>query len=181
MSELGKNIEELAQQAVHDASTIEDMVAKLEGSSRKQRQLAAAVLDAISRIDASGLTAYTDQLADALNRPEAQTRWECLDTMTNIVPLESRLCDKAIPGAEGYPDFKMDKDFLDSQLKAMDKYPCAKYPGIEINYREGVVPTSPEYVTESLDAVMDHRFEGAVLSWNIMEAPDTHIACLGNR
>ncbi|MBR6416184.1 MAG: hypothetical protein IKS22_08785 [Bacteroidales bacterium] len=94
---------------------------------------------------------------------------------------EYDLLRKAIPGAEGYPEFKMDKDFLDSQLKAMDKYPCAKYPGIEINYREGVVPTSPEYVAESLDAVMDHRFEGAVLSWNIMEAPDTHIACLGNR
>ena len=100
MSELGKNIEELAQEAVHDDAVIADMVAKLGGSSRKQRQLAASVLNAISRIDAAGLTAYTDQLSDALNRPEAQTRWECLDAMTNIVPLESRLCDKAIPGAE---------------------------------------------------------------------------------
>lgn len=82
-------------------------------------------------------------------------------------------------GAEGYPEFAMDVDFLDSQLKAMEPYTCSKYPGIEINYREEVVSTSPEYVTESLETVMRHGFDGAVLSWNIMEAPDSHIACLG--
>ena len=91
---------------------------------------------------------------------------------------EYDLLRKAVPGAAGYPEFAMDVDFLDSQLKAMEPYPCAKYPGIEINYREGVVPTSPAYVTESLDAVLRHGFEGAVLSWNIMEAPQAHIACL---
>ena len=32
---------------------------------------------------------------------------------------------------------------------------------------------------ESLEAVLRHGFDGAVLSWNIMEAPDSHIACLG--
>ena len=92
---------------------------------------------------------------------------------------EYDLLRKAVPAATGYPDFAMDKAFLDSQLEAMAPYPCAKYPGIEINYREGVAPTSPEYVTESLDAVMAHRFDGAVLSWNIMEAPDAHVGCLG--
>jgi len=100
MSELGKNIEELAQMAIDDESFLADTVEKLGGSSRRQRQSAASVLNAISCIDASKLTNYTDQLNDALNRSEAQTRWECLDVFTNIVPLESRLCDKAIPGAE---------------------------------------------------------------------------------
>ena len=92
---------------------------------------------------------------------------------------EYDLLKKAVPGAEGYPDFAMDTDFLHSQLKAMEPYSCDKYPGIEINSREVVAPTSPEYVTESLDAVMQHGFDGAVLSWNIMEAPDSHIDCLG--
>ena len=92
---------------------------------------------------------------------------------------EYELLRKALPGATGYPDFAMDAAFLDSQLKAMEPYPCGKYPGIEINYREGVAETTPSYVTESLDAVMRHGFEGAVLSWNIMEAPEAHIACLG--
>jgi hypothetical protein len=92
---------------------------------------------------------------------------------------EYDLLKKAAPGAEGYPEFAMDVEFLESQLTAMEPYPCAKYPGIEINYRKDVVPTSPEYVTESLEAVMRHGFNGAVLSWNIMEAPVAHIACLG--
>ncbi len=94
---------------------------------------------------------------------------------------EYDLLRKAVPGAEGYPEFKMDVDFLDSQLKAIEPYACGKYPGIEINYREKVAPTSPEYVTESLAAVMRHGFNGAVLSWNVMEAPDSHISCLGER
>ena len=92
---------------------------------------------------------------------------------------EYELLLKAAPGATGYPAFAMDVDFLESQLQAMEPYPCGKYPGIEINYREGIAPTSPAYVTESLDAVMRFGFDGAVLSWNIMEAPDSHIACLG--
>ena len=91
---------------------------------------------------------------------------------------EYDLLKAALPEAEGFPAFAMDLEFLHSQLEAMEPYPCAKYPGIEINYREGVVPTSPEYVTESLSAVMSHGFSGAVLSWNIMEAPVAHIDCL---
>ena len=91
---------------------------------------------------------------------------------------EYDLLRKAVPDATGYPDFEMDVAFLESQLTAMEPYPCAKYPGIEINWRKDVVPTSPEYVTESLDAIMHHGFNGAVLSWNIMEAPEAHIACL---
>ncbi len=91
---------------------------------------------------------------------------------------EYDLLKKAVPGASGYPDFEMDVEFLESQLDAMADCPCAKYPGIEINYRSDIVPTSPSYVTESLGAIMRHGFSGAVLSWNIMEAPDAHIACL---
>ena len=91
---------------------------------------------------------------------------------------EYDLLKKALPGATGYPEFTMDLDFLNSQLEAMEPYSCAKYPGIEINFREGVAPTSPEYVTESLKSVMSHGFDGAVLSWNIMEAPVAHIDCL---
>ena len=91
---------------------------------------------------------------------------------------EYDLLRKAVPEATGYPDFRMDLDFLHSQLEAMEPYSCAKFPGIEINYREGIVPTSAEYVKESLRAVTGHGFDGAVLSWNIMEAPDAHIDCL---
>lgn len=88
---------------------------------------------------------------------------------------EYDLLRKAAPNATGYPDFKMDVDFLHSQLEAMKPYACGKYPGIEINYREGIAPTSPEYISESLKAVLSYGFDGAVLSWNIMEAPLSHL------
>lgn len=93
---------------------------------------------------------------------------------------EYELLRKAVPEATGYQDITMDRAFLDSQLKAMEPYPCAKYPGIEINYRADIVPTSPDYVVESLDEIKRHHFEGAVLSWNIMEAPDAHIRALSH-
>ena len=88
---------------------------------------------------------------------------------------EYDLLRKAAPTATGYPDFKMNVDFLHSQLEAMKPYACGKYPGIEINYRERIVPTSPEYISESLKAVLSYGFDGAVLSWNIMEAPMSHL------
>lgn len=91
---------------------------------------------------------------------------------------EYDLLKKTVPGATGYPEFGMDVAFLESQLEAMAPYPCQKYPGLEINYREGIAVTTPQYVTESIDAIMKYGFEGAVLSWNIMEAPEAHIACL---
>ena len=41
-------------------------------------------------------------------------------------------------------------------------------------------PKQAEFVVKvSLEAVLRHGFDGALLSWNIMEAPDSHIACLG--
>lgn len=91
---------------------------------------------------------------------------------------EYGLMRKAAPGAQGYPEFEMDLDFLHLQLEAMEPYPCAKFPGIEINYREDIAPTSAEYVSQSLEAVMSHHFDGTVLSWNIMEAPLAHLDCL---
>ena len=91
---------------------------------------------------------------------------------------EYDMLKNAAPGATGYPEFEMDLDFLHLQLEAMEPYDCGKFPGIEINYREDIVPTSPEYVTESLEAVKSHGFDGTVLSWNIMEAPLAHLDCL---
>lgn len=46
------------------------------------------------------LVPHGSAFVDALNRPEAQTRWECLDILTALVDCDSRTCDKAVPGAE---------------------------------------------------------------------------------
>lgn len=91
---------------------------------------------------------------------------------------EYDLLRRAVPNAKGYPKFRMDIDFLNSQLKAMKPYDCDKYPGIEVNYRADIVPTSLNYISESMNAIQEHQFNGAVLSWNIMEAPLSHISVL---
>ncbi len=75
-------------------------VANLSASSRRDRQHAAAILAQQTREDAACVLPYGNELIDALNRPEACTRWECLDALTELVPHDSRLCDKALHGAE---------------------------------------------------------------------------------
>ena len=89
-----------AQEALDNSDVLTSLIEDLQGDSRRKRQNAASVLSAVAANDASALTAYSDVFVAALNRPEAQTRWECLDVLTHIVDIESRSCDKAIPGAE---------------------------------------------------------------------------------
>lgn len=76
------------------------LVAQLEGPSRRDRQNAASKLAEYCKQDPEQLVSFAGAFVDALNRPEAQTRWECLDMLTLLVPFDSRCCDKAIPGAE---------------------------------------------------------------------------------
>ena len=72
----------------------------------------------------------------------------------------------------------MDRAFLDTQLEAVGRVSCKRYPGIEINYLEDIARTNPDYVNESLAAVKEFGFEGAALCWNVMEAPDEHIEAI---
>lgn len=94
------------------------------------------------------------------------------------IGFEYQLMKDSIPGAEGYPEITTDLEFLKGQLEFISHASCDKYPGIEINYREEFARTDPEYIKESIQAVKDAGFSGAVLSWDIMLAPDSHIACL---
>lgn len=89
-----------AKIAVETPEAMSALIKELEGTSRRKRQATAAVLSVAATIKPEALTEFSDVFVNALSRPEAQTRWECLDILTNIIPIESRLCDKAIPGAE---------------------------------------------------------------------------------
>ena len=88
---------------------------------------------------------------------------------------EYALFEKYAPDAMGKRIPKTDKAFLETQLDALRSVSCEKYPGIEVNYEKGVVETDAEYITESLEAVRNHGFDGAALCWNIMQAPPAHI------
>ena len=80
--------------------TTQQLTEALAGASRRDRQNAATELAKIAKSDPQSLVEYGAAFVDALNRPEAQTRWECLDILTVLVDFDSRLCDKAIPAAD---------------------------------------------------------------------------------
>ncbi len=92
---------ETAEAIVDNPERVSEVIATLAGPSRRERQNAAAILALVAEINPEVLAPHTSAFVDALNRPEAQTRWECLDVLTILVPYESRACEKAIAGAEG--------------------------------------------------------------------------------
>ena len=100
MSEKTQNTKELAVEVLKAEGMLEGIVAALAGPSRRVRQNASSVLAQVAKIDPEKLAPHADEFIDALNRPEAQTRWESLDVLTELVPVDSRACDKALAGAE---------------------------------------------------------------------------------
>ena len=100
MSEKTQSTKDLAAQVLQSKNLLNTVVSALSGATRRDRQNASSVLAQIAKIDPEALVPYTNDFIDALNRLEAQTRWESLDVLTELVPLESRSCDKALPGAE---------------------------------------------------------------------------------
>lgn len=90
----------MAEAACKDEGKLGELVGLLEAPSRRERQSAAAVIAEVARIDATLLLPYGANIIDALSQPEAQTRWEALDALTEICPHDTRLCDKALDGAE---------------------------------------------------------------------------------
>ena len=82
------------------------------------------------------------------------------------------------------PSFSSDsltRDYLYEELvKAAELSKCPVYPGIEINYREDIARTSPEYIIESLQAVRKANIQGVVLAWDIMLAPDSHLEAVAS-
>ena len=100
MTDRGDEIKQLVDMVLEDKLQIEDVVGRLEEAPRRDRQVAAAALRQVAKTNPEMLVEDIPQLIDALNRPEAQTRWECLEALTLLVPYDSRSCSKAIPEAE---------------------------------------------------------------------------------
>ncbi|MEC4185254.1 hypothetical protein VJ918_10575 [Adlercreutzia sp. R21] len=92
------------KQQIADAQKNPEVIAALTetlaAGSRRDRQQAARIIAGVARENAELLVPFAPSLVDALERPEAQTRWECLDALTQLVPADARGCEKAIPGAE---------------------------------------------------------------------------------
>ena len=100
MAERSEEIRQLADGATTNKKKLASLVKQLSDASRRDRQIAASAIHQVAKVDAARLVDYTEVIIDALNRPEAQTRWESLETLALIIDHDSRTCSKAIPEAE---------------------------------------------------------------------------------
>lgn len=100
MSDKAQEAAKVAEDALRDEGKLNELTEALSRGSRRARQNAATALALVAKGAPASLVAQGSAFIDALNRPEAQTRWECLDILTTLVDYDSRTCDKAVPGAE---------------------------------------------------------------------------------
>ena len=91
---------EYVNQALADADILAALVDSLRGESRRARQFSATIIAQIAREKPEVLVTDISSIVDALHRPEAQTRWEALDALYELVGLGTDECAKAIDGAE---------------------------------------------------------------------------------
>ncbi|NTW28665.1 MAG: hypothetical protein HGA39_04800 [Coriobacteriia bacterium] len=91
---------ELAIRAAGDEALLRQIVDALAGDDRRARQLSASVIHEIALHDPTVLKEFSAELADALHRPELQTRWEILGVFEKLVAVDARAVDKALAGAE---------------------------------------------------------------------------------
>jgi hypothetical protein len=90
----------IANQALEDIVILEALIENLSTDVRRIRQFSAAAIGVVSESNPQVLVPYVPQIADALHRPEAQTRWECLEALTRVVALAPEASAKALTGAE---------------------------------------------------------------------------------
>jgi hypothetical protein len=98
-----------------------DLIEVLTADRRRLRQYAVAILAGVAKESPELLVDYAEAFCDALYRPEAQTRWECLDILRMLVPLDPAACAAGVPGAE---DSLYDEESGPVRLAAM-RFLCA--------------------------------------------------------
>lgn len=97
------------------------LVLWLTGPNRRKRQEASRDLADMIRKDPEMGLPIADRLIDALGRPEAQTRWECLDALTALATAHPNEVAEACDGAE---ESLFDEDSAPVRLSAF-RFLCA--------------------------------------------------------
>jgi len=88
--------EELAEEAAKKKRPLKKILLALSGDDRAQRVLAAQTMHTLAIKAPEVLKPHAADLIDALDRPEAQTRWEVLAALEKLVAVDARVIDKAI-------------------------------------------------------------------------------------
>lgn len=100
MADRSEEVKEIAEGVLSGTSDISEIVGRLSDGTRRERQVASAAIYLVAKENPELVVGHINELIDALNRPEAQTRWECLETLAIMVDHDARTCSKAIPEAE---------------------------------------------------------------------------------
>lgn len=92
----------MAEKRIRDYTKLEgeELVKLMAGPFPIVRKNSAKALLAKVKESPEYYVKYIPEIIDALDRPEAQTRWECLDTLTILVSFDAKACKAAIEGAE---------------------------------------------------------------------------------
>lgn len=141
MADTELSYEELLDGAMRRKKDLEKLVNELSGPSRRSRQTASSIIAQCAKANPSRVAPHAAALVDALDRPEAQTRWECLEALTCIVDEDTRTCEKGIAGAESA---LFDEDNGPVRLSAM-RFLC-KLGGTTENRSEKVWPLIDEAI-----------------------------------
>ena len=100
VQELDPQEAEKLAQIERDTNALAALIEDLSSSSRRTRQLSARVVALLAQREPQLLDPYIADLIDALYRPEAQTRWEVLDALSELVPEHAKEIGAAFEGAE---------------------------------------------------------------------------------
>jgi len=91
---------QVASQAAEDPEILAALVESLSSDQRRVRQFSAAAIKEVASQQPGVLIMYVPAIADGLHRPEAQTRWECLEALSHMARLDPPGLEEVIEGAE---------------------------------------------------------------------------------
>lgn len=98
--DVGADGVEEAQHAIEDPEILAALIDALSLPERRVRQFAAMVIREVAREKPELLIDRHQDLVDALHRPEAQTRWEMLESLGRLATIDESLARVGLEGAE---------------------------------------------------------------------------------
>ena len=113
--------EQLAGIAMENPDLLKELVSRMEGTSRRVRQNAASVLAVVSHQSPELLMPYANSFVAALDRSEAQTKWESIDILAHLMACGFEVSDSLLDMVE---DALFDEDSGSLRLAAM-KFVCS--------------------------------------------------------